>query len=159
MRSMAGTRAGMGCGGQAASRTPAAVLVHTVFIRQQQVGRSNSAPFGATRRLSGKDIRKRPARQRSNPIGRTGLKGMNASGRQTAPLPVSWAAVLVTNSACLYLLEAIPRVPDPFCSQQAASSSGAAWTQCRSSLDLLLHPSVHAASRSRTLSVTSRGGV
>jgi hypothetical protein len=40
MRSMAGTRAGMGCGGQAASRTPAAVLVHTVFIRQQQVGRS-----------------------------------------------------------------------------------------------------------------------
>jgi hypothetical protein len=130
----------------------AAILVHTGFTRLSHPGRSEPAPVGAWRRVAVKSflkiLEKRPARREIKSVGRTGLKGMIASGRQTASPRVPSEAVLATKSACQFSLEASPVSPIAFVISQIAPNVGAAWTQ-----STCLHPSVYTASRTPVLSV------
>ena len=90
--------------------------------------------------------------ERSSSVGRTGLKGMIASGPQTASPRVRSEVVLATKSACPSSLEASQVSPIVFVMNQFAPL-GALWPQ-----STRLHPSVYTASRSRTLSVPSVSG-
>ena len=129
-------------------------LVHTGFTRLSHPGRRSSPhPFwrtGAGYRGVRVLLRleKRPARREIKSVGRTGLKGMIASGRQTASPRVLSEAALVTKSACQFSLEASPVSPIAFVISQIAPNPGAPWTQSK-----CLHPSVYTASRSPVLSV------
>ena len=122
--------------------------------------RWRKAPGMRTRVL--KNLEKgRPGREIDS-VGRTGFKGMIASGPQTAPLQAPPGAVTATNSACQISSEASPSVSERIQNQQAIAHAGAAWLQPAPRLSSLAGPllllSVHTASRSRTLSATPVSG-
>jgi hypothetical protein len=108
--------------------------------------------------LGFEDFRKKAGQAEMKSVGRTGLKGMIASGRKTAPPQVRSEVVLVTNSACPFSLEASLVSPITLIINQFASISGAVWTQFALSFGSRLHPSVYTASRSHTLSAPSVSG-
>jgi hypothetical protein len=83
---------------------------------------------------------------------------MIASGLKTAPPQGISEAVLVTNSACVCLLEASRVSPIALVMNQITSKFDAFWTQPALSFGLRLRSSVDVASRSRILSVPSVSG-
>ena len=103
------------------------ILVHTGFTRLSHPGRRNPAPHWrkapGTAALRVLKIRKKAGQAEIKSVGRTGLKGMIASGRQTAPPQVRSEVVLVTNSACTSSLEASHSVSDRYCYQPVRTHS------------------------------------
>ena len=83
-------------------------------------------------------------------VGRTGLKGMIASGRQTAPPQFQSEVVVVTKSACQAPCEAAPVFPIAFEFSWIASGSEVTQRQVASSSGSHLH-SVYTASISHIL--------
>jgi hypothetical protein len=83
-------------------------------------------------------------------VGRTGLKGMIASGWRTAPPQVDSEVDSVTNSACQVLLEASQVSPIVFGINRNAAIAGAIWTQSGVGHGPRPQPSVHTAFSSHT---------
>lgn len=92
-------------------------------------------------------IRKKAGQAEIKSDGRTGLKGMIASGRQTAPPQYRSEVVSVTNSACQARCEAAPVFPIAIESNGLVSPPRLSQEQ----VVLRLH-SVYTASRSPILS-------
>ena len=116
------------------------------------------APFGARRRVRGikvlKILEKKAGQAEVKSVGRTGSKGMIASGRQTAPPQARYEVDSVTNSACPFSLEASLVSPIVILIRKLVFFLDALWTQSASSLPL----SVDSASRSRNLSALAVSG-
>ena len=145
------------------SQASVAILVHTGFTRLlhqcRRKPRSPLAHGAGNAALQVLKIRKKAGQVRTiKSVGRTGLKGMIASGWRTAPPQIRSEVVSVTNSACPSLLEASQVSPIAFVINQFSPITGALWTQPALRFNSRLHPSVDSASRSRTLSAPSVSG-
>ena len=101
-----------------------------------------------------KILEKKAGQAEVKSVGRTGSKGMIATGWQTAPPQAGYEVVSVTNSACTFSLEASLVSPIVIFIRKLAFFLDALWTQSASSLPL----SVYTASRSRNLSALAVSG-
>jgi hypothetical protein len=101
-----------------------------------------------------KILEKKAGQAEVKSVGRTGSKGMIATGWQTAPPQAGYEVVLVTNSARTFSLEASLVSPIVILIRKLAFFLDALWMQSAFSLPL----SVYTASRSRNLSALAVSG-